>query len=159
MALYKAAINDSPLVKSDIELENFFLDYDERNNAIIPSISQFNDKENYHLQVIHRGSQARSSIIQLCGYCALQIMLQQNKTVPCFPLLVMDHFSKPFSSENIKAIGSVLAKFYELLDDKSFQIVMFDIKEPEELNLKVNSLQPLVDEEKSGFIPWINERK
>lgn len=159
MLLYKSAIDDSSLVKADFELENFVLDYDEKNNAIIPSIVRFEENEKYNIHMIYRGSQARSSIIQLCGYCALQIMLQKNKTVPCLPLMVMDHFSKPFSSENMKAIGCVLSKFYELLEKQNFQVLMFDIKEPKELNLTSANEQQLINEDKSGFIPWINEKK
>lgn len=161
MKLYKSAENVSPLVKSDFEMEGFILDYIEKNNAIVPSIIIYDDdkhEDNVHV-MMYRGSQARASIIQLCGYCALQILIQKDKTIPCFPLIVMDHITKPYSEENLKAIGSILNKFYEIIGTQNFQIIMLDIKDPKELNIANYTEKEFLTEKKSGFIPWINEKK
>lgn len=158
MELYKSAAIVSPLIQSDLNYEGFIFDYDEKHNSIIPSIIVYDtDKSISEVHIEHyRGSQARSTIIQLCGYCALQLLLQEDKTIPCLPVLVIDHFSKTFSDDNLKALGAVLNKFYEMLNSKSFQTIVFDVKNSEEINLSNFREEKLGDENKSGFIPWIN---
>ena len=157
--LYKSASSVSPLILSDLTHEGFIFDYDEKHNYIIPSMIVYDEDDT--LSEIHieqyRGSQARSSIIQLCGYCALQILLQKDNTIPCMPILVIDHFSKTFSDDNLKALGSILNKFYEIMNDDNFQVFIFEIKEANDLNLFNYKEYKLVTDSKSGFIPWINE--
>lgn len=161
MELYKSAAVVSPLIQSDLNYEGFSFDYDEKHNSIIPSIVVYDtDKSISEVHIEHyRGSQARSTIIQLCGYCALQLLLQEDKTIPCMPLLVIDHFSKTFSDDNLKALGTILEKFYEMMSHNSFQTIIFEIKNPEDINLVHYVKEELVTETKTGFIPWINETK
>ena len=75
------------------------------------------------------------------------------------PLLVIDHFSKTFSDDNLKALGNILEKFYEMMADNPFQTIIFEIKRPEDINLVHYVKEELVTKLKSGFIPWINEIK
>ena len=81
-------------------------------------------------------------------------MLLEEGKYPVIPLLVLDHISKDFSEENQRAVGHILNELNA--DEDIVQIIMFDDKRPEELNLnEIHYIELDLGEEKSGFNPFI----
>ena len=102
------------------------------------------------------GSHARHTLIQLCGYLVFMKMLIEENKYPIIPILVIDHISKPFSDQNVAAIGTVIHKAYESIGVDNLQIFMFDDEISNKLNLNPNHTENLVNEVKTGFNPFFH---
>ena len=97
---------------------------------------------------------ARHTLIQLAGYLGfLQLLLSENK-YPIIPFLVIDHISKPFDNYNRKGIGEILNYAISVIGENNLQIILFDDKNHEELLLKPNHAECLVNDVKTGFVPF-----
>ena len=81
------------------------------------------------------------------------MLIEENK-YPIIPILVIDHISKPFSDQNVAAIGTVIHKAYESIGMDNLQIFMFDDENGDKLNLKPNHTENLVNETRTGFNPF-----
>lgn len=151
--LYSQGVNVSTFIKDDLDQNKFEITYIKKGNILSPSIVE---GENEHSKRINYtiGSLARQTLIQLCGYLGLLNLLLSEKKVPIIPMLVIDHISKPFDNENMKTLGAVLNKFIEDISCENIQIIMFDDKKPEELNLKPNKIEELQNDTKTGFNPF-----
>ena len=151
--LYSQGVNVSTFIKDDLDQNKFEITYIKKGNILSPSIVE---GENEHSKRINYtiGSLARQTLIQLCGYLGLLNLLLSEKKVPIIPMLVIDHISKPFDNENMKTLGAVLNKFIEDISCENIQIIMFDDKKPEELNLKPNKIEQLQNDIKTGFNPF-----
>ncbi|SFM47791.1 hypothetical protein SAMN04487943_12114 [Gracilibacillus orientalis] len=152
--LYKSAINVSDIVRNDEDLEGFYIQYHKKGNILQPKIvsSKSNKIENYYV-----GSMARHTLMQFCGYLGFLRMLIKENKYPLVPILVIDHISKPFDIDNRRAIGEILKKFYQYMDEKDLQIFIFDEKDYKDLFVTPNHSENLVDETKTGFNPFFNE--
>ena len=107
----------------------------------------------------YTGSMARHTLIQLCGYLSfLELLIKENK-YPIVPILVIDHISKPFDLINRRAIGIILEKFYERIDQEAIQIFMFDDETNEDLQVIKATVNNLISKDKSGFNPFYYEVK
>ena len=136
----------SKFVLEDVERDNFFIEFIKNGCILQPKISKGDS--------ILVGSKARKTLIQLSGYIAFIKMLLEEGKYPVIPLLVLDHISKDFSEENQRAVGHILNELNA--DEDIVQIIMFDDKRPEELNLnKIHYIELDLGEEKSGFNPFI----
>lgn len=87
----------------------------------------------------------------------MKMLIEENK-YPIIPMLVIDHISKPFSDQNVAAIGTVIHKAYEDIGIDNLQIFMFDDENSEKLNLKPNNIENLVNSARTGFNPFYNAR-
>ncbi len=155
--LYKSAKESSDLVKIDLSIENFVLNYFEKENLIVPSLLIATETEQKK-QKNYRGSKARSALIQFCGYCALAIIASETIGLPYAHLLIVDHVSQPFDDANLKGIGAILKKFYELLSKDSCQIIFFDQKNELAMGIENAKHFDMADNQKTGFIPWYIEQ-
>ena len=136
----------SKFVLEDVERDNFFIEFIKNGCILQPKISKGDS--------ILVGSKARKTLIQLSGYIAFIKMLLEEGKYPVIPLLVLDHISKDFSEENQRAVGHILNELNA--DEDIVQIIMFDDKRPEELNLNnIHYIELDLGEEKSGFNPFI----
>ena len=160
--IYKSAGIVSEIVKTDNTLKDFFIRYIKKGNTLQPMISIENEdaslsdiqkeRSNYYV-----GSMARQTLIQLCGYLGfLNLIIKENK-FPLIPILIIDHISKPFDSVNRAAIGQVLKAFYEKTNKENLQIIIFDDKSEEELNIVADHSENLVTHNKTGFNPFYQE--
>ena len=163
-SLYSAAYEVSELVKHDVDIEGFKIQYFKRGNILQPLITveeeQGEEKikrktsENYYT-----GSMARHTLMQICGYLAfLELLIKEDK-YPLVPILVIDHISKPFDEVNRKAIGAILKEFYRRVDKTEMQIFMFDDEDFEDLAIKEANVNELYGDGKSGFNPFYYEEK
>ena len=152
--LYKSAYNTSDFVKKDFDStkNRFHIKYIKRRN----SLQTMTEDEKGNEIVHNTGSHARNTLIQLCGYLIFLKMLMKENRYPIIPILVIDHISKPFSDQNIAAIGTVISKFYEYIGTDDFQIFMFDDENSEKLNIEPNHKENLVTDRKTGFNPFFN---
>lgn len=159
--LYFSGKEQSDLIKSDAMVPGFILDYIPKINSIIPStIIPNEDNSDAKLKLEkYRGSQARAAILQLCGYCTLNLFIQKNQNINCLPILVTDYFTQPITEKNLGAIGTILNTFISMVGEENFQIIMFDVKEPRQLNIAEDRSQNLIINPKTGFIPWYSEKK
>lgn len=154
--LYKSAYDVSDIIKSD---EDIYIQYYKKGNLLQPKISNSiaknkDDYENYYI-----GSMARHTLIQLCGYLGfLHLLIKENK-YPIIPILVIDHISKPFDSGNRRAVGIILQRFYESVNSKELQIIMFDDENHQDLSIIPSHYEDLVTDNKSGFNPFFHEIK
>ena len=160
--LYKSAYEVSELVKHDVDIEGFKIQYLKKGNILQPMIAveekDTENQDNYTkdkiLEKYYTGSMARHTLIQLSGYLSfLQLLINQNE-YPIVPILVIDHISKPFDLINRKAIGKIFEKFYEMVDKKNIQIFMFDDENSNDLLVKADCVENLISEDKSGFNPF-----
>ncbi len=102
---------------------------------------------------------ARHTLIQLAGYLGfLKLLLNENK-YPLIPLLVIDHISKPFDSDNRKGIGEILNYIVAEVGEDNLQIILFDDKPHKDIGLSPNKSENLVNEQKTGFIPFFTPKK
>lgn len=167
--LYKSAYEVSELVKHDIDIEGFKIQYIKKGNILQPMIT-VNEDERNEAEIIseggkkssekyYTGSMARHTLIQLSGYLSfLELLIKENK-YPIVPIFAIDHISKPFDMVNRKAIGTILEKFYERMDRKSIQIFMFDDENNDDLLVTNATIDNLISENKSGFNPFYYEIK
>ena len=170
--LYKSSHEVSELVKHDVDIEGFKIQYFKKGNILQPMII-IDEKENRGSEeeesVVKRekkssekyytGSMARHTLIQLCGYLSfLELLIKENK-YPIVPILVIDHISKPFDLINRRAIGIILEKFYERIDQEAIQIFMFDDETNEDLQVIKATVNNLISKDKSGFNPFYYEVK
>ena len=101
-----------------------------------------------------KGSMARHTLIQLTGYLGfLKLLLNENK-YPLIPLFVIDHISKPFDPDNRKGIGEILNQAITEIGEDNLQIILFDDKPHDDIGLTPNKSENLVNENKTGFIPF-----
>lgn len=162
--LYKSAGEVSELVKHDVNLDGFKIQYIKKGNIIQPMISNNGVERNDDIKVensekYYTGSMARHTLMQLSGYLSfLELLIKENR-YPVVPILVIDHISKPFDDINRRAIGVILQRFYEKVDESDIQIFMFDDKNSEELLITNASVNNLVSDSKSGFNPFYHEAK
>lgn len=117
------------------------------------TIDEKNNKKAYGT-----GSHARHTLIQLCGYLVFIKMLIEENQYPIIPMLVIDHISKPFSDQNVAAIGTVIHKLYESIGFDKLQIFMFDDENSDKLNLNPNHIENLCNSERTGFNPFYNAK-
>lgn len=162
--LYKSAGKVSELVKHDVNLDGFKIQYIKKGNILQPMISNNEVETNDDIKVensekYYTGSMARHTLMQLSGYLSfLELLIKENR-YPVVPILVIDHISKPFDAINRRAIGVILQKFYEKVDESDIQIFMFDDKNSDELLITNASINNLVSDSKSGFNPFYYEVK
>ena len=162
--LYKSAGKVSELVKHDVNLDGFKIQYIKKGNILQPMISNNEVETNDDIKVensekYYTGSMARHTLMQLSGYLSfLELLIKENR-YPVIPILVIDHISKPFDAINRRAIGVILQKFYEKVDESDIQIFMFDDKNSDELLITNASINNLVSDSKSGFNPFYYEVK
>lgn len=155
--LYKSAINVSDIIKSDYDLEGFYIQYYKKGNLLQPKVINFDSREEGQLENYYVGSMARHTLIQFCGYLGFLNMLIKENKYPLIPILVIDHISKPFDPGNGRAIGAILQKFYQQIDEESLQIFLFDDEDYKDLSIIPNHNENLVIKNKTGFNPFFHE--
>lgn len=161
-SLYASANGISSIVDDDILQNGFKIQYLKKGNVLQPMIdyneNNENDCETIKKTNYYIGSMARHTLIQLCGYLGfLKMLLNENK-YPIIPILVIDHISKPFDSNNAQAIGIVINKFYDFISKDEIQIFMFDDEEYETLSLNPDHYENLVAAGKTGFNPFYHSK-
>lgn len=162
--LYSSAYKVSELVKHDVDIEGFKIQYFKRGNILQPLITVEEEQEEEKIkrktsEKYYTGSMARHTLMQLCGYLAfLELMIKEDK-YPLAPILVIDHISKPFDEVNRKAIGVILEEFYRRIDKTQIQIFMFDDEDFGDLSIKEANVNELYEDGKSGFNPFYYEEK
>ncbi len=149
--LYFSAVNESPFVKFDFD-HNVRIRYIKKGNRLqtIKPVDYSDDG----FAEINKGSMARHTLIQLCGYLAFLNLFIQEKKYPVVPVFVIDHISKPFSVDNSKAIGAVFKEFYKINGKDNVQVIMFDDCEASELGIEDAFKVELTEGEKTGFNPF-----
>lgn len=154
--LYKSAYQTSDFVQEDFNKTNdaFHIRYIKNRN----SLQTMTIDEKNNAKVYGTGSHARHTLIQLCGYLIFMKMLIEENKYPIIPVLVIDHISKPFSDQNVAAIGTVIHKAYEDIGVENLQMFMFDDENSNKLNLNPNHIENLVNDVRSGFNPFYNAR-
>lgn len=162
-SLYRSAVNVSDIVKQDFNDKTFNIKYFKRGNLLQTMVvRKGKDKVGREVDVDTiqpTGSLARHTLIQLCGYLAFfQLLIKENK-YPIIPILVLDHISKPFDTENPKAIGAVLEKAYTMINKNDLQIFIFDDDDYTNLGIKPNHYEELVSENKTGFNPFFIQKE
>lgn len=153
-ALYKSAYKTSDFIKEDFDntQNKFHINYIKNRNSL--QTMTFDEKENE--KVYGTGSHARHTLIQLCGYLIFMKMLIKENRYPVIPLIVIDHISKPFSNQNIAAIGTIIHKAYQDIGFENLQIFIFDDESCDTLNISPNHKENLINEEKTGFNPFFH---
>lgn len=154
--LYKSEYQTSDFVKEDFSKTNdeFHIKYIKgRNSLQTMTIDEKNNEKAYGT-----GSHAQHTLIQLCGYLVFMKMVIEENKYPIIPILVIDHISKPFSDQNVAAIGTVIHKAYEDIGIENLQIFMFDDENSAKLNLNPNHVENLVNDVRTGFNPFYNAR-
>lgn len=154
--LYYSAKGISSIVEDDVAEEGYKIKYIKRGNILQPMIMDLSDRDEVIKKEVnyYKGSMARHTLIQLCGYLAfLKILIKDNR-YPLIPMLVIDHVSKPFDEQNRKAIGKVISKALESIGKENMQIFMFDDEEYTSLEIEADHFEDLVDQEKTGFNPF-----
>ena len=151
-ALYNSAQDKADFIKDDYRETNdkFHINYIKSRNAL-QTMTTNEDKG----EIIYAtGSNARHTLIQLCGYLVFMGMLIEEKKYPIIPMIIIDHISKPFDEKNVAAIGTVIHEAYKEIGVDNMQIFMFDDKDSEKLDLTPNHKENLVNEVKTGFNPF-----
>lgn len=155
-SLYKKAVSSS-LVSGDMTNDGFNIKYFKNGNSLQTFRNETIKEDNIEKIVevsYSKGSMARHTLIQLAGYLGfLQLLLSENK-YPIIPFLVIDHISKPFDNDNRKGIGEILNHAISVIGENNLQIILFDDKNHEELLLKPNHAECLVNDVKTGFVPF-----
>lgn len=155
-SLYKKAVSAS-LVSGDMTNDGFNIKYFKNGNSLQTFRNEVIKEDNIEKIVeisYSKGSMARHTLIQLAGYLGfLQLLLSENK-YPIIPFLVIDHISKPFDNYNRKGIGEILNYAISVIGENNLQIILFDDKNHEELLLKPNHVECLVNDVKTGFVPF-----
>lgn len=155
--IYKKA-KSSNLVKADSSVDGFKITYIKSGNILQPQKHETIKDKNNKDKIIHvdysLGSMARQTLIQLSGYIGFLNMLLNENKYPLVPLLVIDHISKPFDTNNKKGIGEILNYAVSLIGENNIQIIIFDDKDYNDIALTPNQAEDLVTEDKTGFIPF-----
>lgn len=155
-SLYKKAVSAS-LVSGDMTNDGFNIKYFKNGNSLQTFRNEVINEDDIEKIVeisYSKGSMARHTLIQLAGYLGfLQLLLSENK-YPIIPFLVIDHISKPFDNYNRKGIGEILNYAISVIGENNLQIILFDDKNHEELLLKPNHVECLVNDVKTGFVPF-----
>lgn len=151
--LYSECKNVSSFVKDDLSNNQFTIHYVKKGNLLSPTKVE-NDGDNEVRVNYDMGSLARHTLMQLCGYLSFLKLIINDSRIPVIPILVIDHISKPFDKENIKAIGVVLQKFINDVGISNAQIIMFEDKNTDELDISPSNIVELRSETKSGFNPF-----
>ncbi|MGG3889608.1 AAA family ATPase [Metabacillus fastidiosus] len=152
--LYTSAVEISDVVEEDTKQKGFKIQYYKKGNILQPVRKEYNDEMEETVVNYYVGSMARHTLIQLCGYLAfIEMMLLEDK-YPLIPLLVIDHISKPFDTDNSKAIGKIISAAYESIGKENLQLFIFDDKQYIDLGLEVSHFENLVTDTKTGFIPF-----
>lgn len=154
--LYYSAKGISSIVEDDVAEKGYKIKYIKRGNILQPMIMDLSDRDEVIKKEVnyYKGSMARHTLIQLCGYLAfLKILIKDNR-YPLIPMLVIDHVSKPFDEQNRKAIGKVISKALESIGKENMQIFMFDDEEYTSLEIEADHFEDLVNQEKTGFNPF-----
>lgn len=151
--LYLSSSKTSNITSRD-ENSNINIKYLKKGNILQPII--INEKENNEIEYenYYIGSNARHTLIQLCGYLGFLYLLISEKKFPVIPFLVIDHISMPFDNNNNKALGEIFKEFYKNIPKNMFQIIIFEDKLPETLSIKPDNYVNLESENKSGFNPF-----
>ena len=152
--LYKTSADVSELSEYDFHKEGFRILYLKNGNTIQPQIIDREAETNDQIRNYYTGSMARHTLMQLCGYLGFLQMLIKDARYPLIPMLVIDHISKPFDENNVKAIGAVITEVYKSIKKSELQVIMFDDKDPSRLGLKPDKYSNLLCEGKSGFNPF-----
>lgn len=147
--LYSSAEACSEVVAKDLGKQGFEIKYFKNGNLLQPIVTDKDKAVNYYT-----GSMARHTLMQLAGYIGFLSLLLEEQKYPVIPVLVLDHISKPFDSDNGKAIGIILEKTFELIDKSNFQVFIFDDLEDEELGINADHFERLANGEKTGFNPF-----
>ena len=150
--LYVSAYDSSDFIQDDLndKIKKFRIKYIKSKNSLQTVV----DNEKGEEIDYGTGSHARHTLIQLCGYLIFMKMLIDENKYPIIPMLVIDHISKPFSSQNILSIGAVLKNAYEMIGTENMQTFIFDDKEPEMLGITPSNKVYLVEDNKTGFNPF-----
>lgn len=158
--LYKSAAESSDIIKSDENLEGFYIQYYKKGNSLQPMIlNQNKNSSDQELEKYYIGSMARHTLIQFCGYLGFLYLLTREQRYPLVPILVVDHLSKPFDQSNKKAIGKILKTFYQHISKEELQIFLFDDEEHKNLLIDPDHSEDLVSSNKRGFNPFFYETK
>lgn len=151
--LYKQSVEVSDLSEFDFQNKGFHISYIKSGNILQPQIDVEDDAK-AQVRNYYTGSMARHTLIQLCGYLAfLKLLIAENK-YPVIPILIIDHVSKPFDTNNEKAIGKVIHGTYDGILPADLQIIMFDDEDCANLCITPAQNTELVGEHKSGFNPY-----
>lgn len=150
-SIYESGKELSDIVDKDTSIDGFHIQYFKKGNLLQPQIlnNETEKQENYYT-----GSMARHTLIQLSGYLGFLSTLVNENKYPLIPILVIDHISKPFDSDNRRAIGSLFNKFYSSIEKKKFQIFVFDDEDYSDLAINPDHYEELVNKDKSGFNPF-----
>ena len=157
-SLYKSSVDVSNIVQQDFNDKSFHIIYLKRGNSLQTMVLKKAKDEIGNEKIVETtmptGSLARHTLIQLCGYLAfLELLIRENK-YPIIPILVLDHISKPFDTTNPRALGAVFKKAYSIISKSNLQTFIFDDKDYEELGIKPDKFEDLVNESKTGFNPF-----
>lgn len=155
--LYNSALDVSDIIKSDIKLDGFYIQYYKKGNLLQPKVLSSKSVGKDQLENYYVGSMARHTLIQFCGYLAFLRMLISENKYPLIPILVIDHISKPFDLRNKRAIGKIVKEFYNHMNVENLQIFLFDDEDYDALSLEPNHSENLVKENKTGFNPFFHE--
>lgn len=154
--LYKKA-KSSNLVNIDMLNDGFTIKYFKSGNSLQTFRNEPIEEDGIEKTVevnYSKGSMARHTLIQLTGYLGfLKLLLNENK-YPLIPLFVIDHISKPFDPDNRKGIGEILNQAITEIGEDNLQIILFDDKPQDDIGLTPNKSENLVNENKTGFIPF-----
>jgi len=154
--LYKKA-KSSNLVNIDMLNDGFTIKYFKSGNSLQTFRNEPIEEDGIEKNVevnYSKGSMARHTLIQLTGYLGfLKLLLNENK-YPLIPLFVIDHISKPFDPDNRKGIGEILNQAITEIGEDNLQIILFDDKPHDDIGLTPNKSENLVNENKTGFIPF-----
>lgn len=150
--LYKLAYEISDFVKEDFEntQNKFHIKYIKSRNVL--QTMTFDEKGNE--KIYGTGSHARHTLIQLCGYLVFMKLLIEENKYPIIPIIVIDHISKPFSNQNVAAIGTIINEACKKIGINNLQIFIFDDKDSNILKVLPNHKENLFSNEKSGFNPF-----
>lgn len=154
--LYKKA-KSSNLVNIDMLNDGFTIKYFKSGNSLQTFRNEPIEEDGIEKKAevnYSKGSMARHTLIQLTGYLGfLKLLLNENK-YPLIPLFVIDHISKPFDPDNRKGIGEILNQAITEIGEDNLQIILFDDKPHDDIGLTPNKSENLVNENKTGFIPF-----
>lgn len=152
--LYKSCVSVSDLAGYDFSKNEFHISYLKNGNILQPQILDEETTGTDKTRNYYTGSMARHTLIQICGYLGFLRMLVKEDKYPLIPILIVDHISKPFDSNNQKAIGAILLEAYRDISKSDIQIILFDDETASDLGLEPDYNTNLLANNKSGFNPF-----